>query len=121
MMFDKANSQSNKHRETRFFTLSKILHQHDTVTLRTTGLKNCPLPRNGTYPFPSLGHRAVGGTDVKVTSAQLAGSLEFLAQSGPTWGPLPPFRWSEQDFKDTIPHVGHPDLWQFPLVTNLWA
>jgi hypothetical protein len=79
------------------------------------------LPRNGSYPFPALGHRSHGGTDMKVTSAQLAARLEFLAQSGPTWGDLPPFRWSQQDFKDDTPHVGHPDLWQFDPVSNLWV
>ena len=65
---------------------------------------------------------------MKVTSSVLARSLEFVAQSGPAWDPLPPFRWADQgahfsyqnyqnhmnsDFVDT-PHVGHPDLWMFP-------
>lgn len=76
-------------------------------------------PRNGTYPFGALGHRSHGGTDMKVTSSLMAAKLEFIAQSGPTWDPLPPFRWSEQDFHDT-PHVGHPDLWQFPPIHHQW-
>ena len=33
---------------------------------------------------------------MKVTSSKLASKLQFIAQSGPTWDPLPPFRWSEQ-------------------------
>lgn len=40
--------------------------------------------------------RSHGGTDMKVTSSRLAASLQFIAQSGPTWDPLPPFRWSLQ-------------------------
>ena len=81
--------------------------------------------------------RSHGGTDMKVTTSKLARNLQFIAQSGPTWDPLPPFRclhvmlrvkviltgpvcrWSEQDFKDT-PHVGHPDTWTFPPVIPAW-
>ena len=33
---------------------------------------------------------------MKVTSSVLARTLEFVAQSGPTWDPLPPFRWADQ-------------------------
>ena len=40
--------------------------------------------------------RSHGGTDMKVTSSVLARTLEFVAQSGPTWDPLPPFRWADQ-------------------------
>jgi hypothetical protein len=58
---------------------------------------------------------------MKVTSRPLALRLDMVAQSGPTWDPLPPFQWSKQDFKDDTPHVGHPDTWQFEPVTNLWA
>lgn len=76
-------------------------------------------PKNGTYPFGALGHRSHGGTDMKLTTSALASNLQFIAQSGPTWDPLPPFRWSEQDFLDT-PHVGHPDLWQFAPVIPVW-
>ena len=57
---------------------------------------------------------------MKVTSSRLASRLEFVAQSGPTWDPLPPFRWSLQDFRDT-PHEGHPDLWQFNPIIPVWA
>ena len=57
-------------------------------------------PRNGTYPFPALGHRSHGGTDMKLTTSKLAAKLQFIAQSGPTWDPLPPFRWSEQGMEN---------------------
>jgi len=76
-------------------------------------------PRNGTYPFGALGHRSHGGTDMKVTSYKLSQNLQFIAQSGPTWNPLPPFIWSNQDFVDT-PHVGHPDTWQFEPIIPIW-
>ena len=59
-------------------------------------------PRNGTYPFGALGHRSHGGTDMKLTTSSLAANLQFIAQSGPTWDPLPPFRWSEQGESETI-------------------
>ena len=36
--------------------------------------------------------RSHGGTDMKVTTSKLARNLQFIAQSGPTWDPLPPFR-----------------------------
>ena len=68
----------------------------------------------------SISFRSHGGTDMKITSLKLARQLTFIAQSGPTWDPLPPFRWSEQDFQDT-PHVGHPDLWQFQPIIPKWA
>jgi len=77
-------------------------------------------PKNGTYPFPALGHRSHGGTDMKVTSFSMQKTLAMVAQSGPAWDPLPPFRWSEQDFKDDTPHVGHPDLWTFEPVLVQW-
>lgn len=76
-------------------------------------------PRNGTYPFPALSHRSHGATDMKLTSFSMAKEFALIAQGGPTFDPLPPFRWSEQDFKDT-PHVGHPDLWQFKPVKVTW-
>ena len=37
--------------------------------------------------------RSHGGTDMKVTTSKLARNLQFIAQSGPTWDPLPPVRW----------------------------
>jgi len=78
-------------------------------------------PKNGTYPFGALGHRSHGGTDMKLTNTKMFQNLEFLAQSGPTWDPLPPFRWSLQDFANDTNHVGHPDLWQFPPVEHKWT
>jgi len=76
-------------------------------------------PRDGKYPFPALSHRSHGGTDMKLTSHSMAMDYEMIVQGGPTWDPLPAFRWSEQDFKDT-PHIGHPDLWQFQPIRVKW-
>ena len=53
-------------------------------------------PKNGSYPFGALGHRSHGATDMKLTSSGMFKDLEFLAQAGPAWDPLPPFRWSDQ-------------------------
>ena len=39
---------------------------------------------------------------MKVTSSVLALSLEFVAQSGPTWDPLPPFRWADQGSQSQV-------------------
>lgn len=77
-------------------------------------------PANGTYPFHALSHRSHGGTDCKVTTHQLMASLDFVAVGGPTYDPLPPFRWSESDFAG-LSHVGHPDLWQFKPVRTKWT
>jgi len=76
-------------------------------------------PRDGKYPFPALSHRSHGGTDMKLTSYSMSQDYEMIVQGGPTWDPLPPFRWSEQDFKDT-PHIGQPDLWQFDPIRVKW-
>lgn len=76
----------------------------------------------GTYPFPALNHRSHGATDAKITNIKLARNFQFLAVSGPTFNEsrgLPPFQWSESDF-NSIPHNGHPDLWQFKPLTHRW-
>ena len=45
-------------------------------------------------------------------------TLQFIAISGPTFDPLPPFQWSTSDYKND-PHLGHPDLWVFkPVIAN---
>ncbi|XP_047119464.1 putative phospholipase B-like 2 [Schistocerca piceifrons] len=78
-------------------------------------------PKNGTYPFPSLGHRSHGAIDAKVTNSTLVSKLQFLSVSGPTTGShLPPFQWSKSDFGDTISHVGHPDRWTFKPILHEW-
>ncbi|ELU15812.1 hypothetical protein CAPTEDRAFT_183314 [Capitella teleta] len=76
-------------------------------------------PINGTYPFGSLGHRLHGGTDMKMTSSELAPNLEFVAVSGPTFDDVPPFQWSTSDFAN-VTHVGLPDLWKFQPITHKW-
>jgi len=76
-------------------------------------------PANGTYPFAALSHRSHGGTDCKVTSLSMMVSLDFVAVGGPTFDPLPPFRWSLSDFHDRS-HVGQPDVWNFKPVQTQW-
>ncbi|CAG5125464.1 unnamed protein product [Candidula unifasciata] len=73
-------------------------------------------PINGTYAFGSLGHRPHIATDMKLTNIQLFRSLSFLAISSPTYDDLPPFQWSTSDY-NYLSHVGHPDLWKFPVIT----
>lgn len=75
-------------------------------------------PADGTYPFPSLGHRAHGGIDMKLTNSSLFEKLEFVSVSGPTWTQQPPFRWSTSGFKDR--HEGHPDFWKFEPFIHHW-
>ncbi|XP_069475333.1 putative phospholipase B-like 2 [Ambystoma mexicanum] len=76
-------------------------------------------PANGTYPFGALRQRQHGGTDMKVTSFQLAQVFGMIAVSGPTWDDLPPFQWSTSPFSFLL-HMGHPDVWQFDPVEVLW-
>lgn len=77
-------------------------------------------PKNGTYPFSALGHRAHGATDMKLTTYEMVSEYRFLAVNSPTYDQVRVFRWSEQDFADDIPHYGHPDEWQFPVVDHVW-
>lgn len=78
-------------------------------------------PASGTYPFPALGHRSHGATDMKMTSYSMALKLELIAFGGPTYDPLPPFQWSKTDFNTTISHDGMPDLWKFDPVHVSWG
>lgn len=91
-------------------------------------------PKDGRYPFPALGHRSHGATDMKVkhaifvsncrflqfTSSRLVNSLAFVAQSGPTFDQQPPFKWSTADFRASTPHAGHPDEWRFEPIRVKW-
>ncbi|KAK5979999.1 Phospholipase B [Trichostrongylus colubriformis] len=77
-------------------------------------------PANGTYEFPGQGHVNHGALDYKGTNAAMMKKLEFRAQGGPTWGTVPPFRWSTFDFKDKVKHVGHPDEWKFDWFDLKW-
>lgn len=76
-------------------------------------------PANGTYPFKTLGRRAHGGTDAKVTNFALFGRQAFYAVSGPTSDDQRPFRWSTSGF-DNVSHAGHPDLWDFDPILAQW-
>ncbi|MBN3300033.1 PLBL2 phospholipase, partial [Amia calva] len=77
-------------------------------------------PANGTYPFGALTQRSHGGTDMKVTSFAMFSDYQLLAASGPTWDQLPAFQWSKSPFSGLL-HMGHPDLWDFPVVPVHWA
>jgi hypothetical protein len=40
-----------------------------------------------------------------------------MAQSGPTnTDGVPTFVWSTSPFRDSVPHMGHPDVWNFDWV-----
>jgi len=65
--------------------------------------------------------RTYGAIDCKATSSAMIPTLEFIAVSGPTYDPLPSFQWSRADFKNDVPHFGHPDLWKFPSFRTKWA
>ncbi|ETN77296.1 lysophospholipase, partial [Necator americanus] len=77
-------------------------------------------PANGTYEFPGQGHVNHGALDYKGTNVNMMKKLEFRAQGGPTWGNVPPFKWSTFDFKDKVKHVGHPDEWKFDWIEHKW-
>ncbi|KAJ1374921.1 hypothetical protein KIN20_038126 [Parelaphostrongylus tenuis] len=78
-------------------------------------------PANGTYPFPALGHRDHGATDMKVTNSQLIESLSFTAIAGPTHNPTPVFDWSSTTLSHSVPHNGHPVRWTFEPITHQWS
>ncbi|XP_054852634.1 putative phospholipase B-like 2 [Eublepharis macularius] len=77
-------------------------------------------PANGTYPFGALRQRPHGGTDMKVTSFEMAKNYSFIATSGPTWDYLPPFQWSTSPFINLL-HMGHPDQWKFSPIQVRWG
>lgn len=77
-------------------------------------------PANGTYPFGALGHRPHGGIDMKLTTSTLRKTLDFIAVCSPTYDDVPAFQWSTSDYS-TLPHVGHPDLWNFKPITTKWG
>ncbi|XP_064424063.1 putative phospholipase B-like 2 isoform X2 [Latimeria chalumnae] len=76
-------------------------------------------PANGTYPFGALKQRLHGGIDMKVTSFEMHKSYQMKAISGPTWDQVLPFQWSKSPY-DNLTHMGHPDLWEFPVVWVQW-
>ncbi|PAV56551.1 hypothetical protein WR25_23852 [Diploscapter pachys] len=76
-------------------------------------------PKNGTYPFGSLGFRDHGATDAKVTNSHLINSLQFTAVAGPTHDPTPVFDWNTAPFDGTVPHFGQPTRWTWALLISL--
>ncbi|XP_053324923.1 putative phospholipase B-like 2 [Spea bombifrons] len=76
-------------------------------------------PANGTYPFGALRQRQHGGTDMKVTSYDMAKVYQMVAVNGPTWDQVPPFQWSTSPFSNLM-HMGHPDLWKFSPILITW-
>ncbi|CAJ0580594.1 unnamed protein product, partial [Mesorhabditis spiculigera] len=78
-------------------------------------------PANGTYPFENLGHKDQGGTDMKLTNYKLHRKLQFVAISGPTSDNVPEFNWKTTPFKDSVPHEGMPDRFNFPPVVYRWS
>jgi len=77
-------------------------------------------PINGTYPFSALGHRPHTATDMKLTTADLIAKLQFIAIGGPPYNEyIPPFQWSKSDYQN-LPHLGHPDVFQYQPVLFEW-
>lgn len=76
-------------------------------------------PEDGKYPFPSLGHRPMGGTDMKLTNLDMFLLQQFVAIGGPTYDPLPPFQWSKSSVSK-LRHFGQPDKFQFEPLIHHW-
>jgi hypothetical protein len=81
-------------------------------------------PADGVYPFAALSRRDHAAIDAKLTSsARMRGgggggwALGAAAVAGPTWGSpsCPVFRWSTSEYNG-LPHLGHPDAWNFTWV-----
>ncbi|VDM16113.1 unnamed protein product [Hydatigera taeniaeformis] len=70
---------------------------------------------NGVYPFPLLGYRLHGATDVKLINLELARSLSMVAIAGPTYDQVPVFVWSGV-WPDKARPMMHPERWAFPPV-----
>ncbi|RZF39366.1 hypothetical protein LSTR_LSTR000887 [Laodelphax striatellus] len=66
---------------------------------------------------------ARGAIDAKLTNRELFKKLQFYAVAGPTTGTdnkLPVFRWSTSSFSH-IPHLSHPDEFNFEPVLKEWS
>ncbi|VDK20189.1 unnamed protein product [Taenia asiatica] len=87
---------------------------------------------NGVYPFPLLGYRLHGATDVKLVNLELIRSvsnpavagimelmlflqLSMIAAAGPTYDQVPVFEWSRV-WPDKARPLMHPERWAFPPV-----
>jgi hypothetical protein len=57
---------------------------------------------------------------LKITSYELIQKFSFVAIAGPTTDQQPPFIWSQSDFDKQVPHIGHPDKWDFKPFIPTW-
>jgi len=57
----------------------------------------------------------------KITGYELMQNFSLVAIAGPTTQGQPPFIWSQSDFDKTVPHVGHPDVWNFTEFIPKWT
>ncbi|XP_037029408.1 putative phospholipase B-like 2 [Bradysia coprophila] len=76
-------------------------------------------PPDGIYPFGALGHRSHAATDAKITNYEMFKQRQFIAVAGPPHDNVPPFQWSTSDYRNSS-HKGHPDLWLFQPVVQIW-
>jgi len=80
-------------------------------------------PTNGTWALPMFGHRNHVASDAKISHFQSYNSTSLPADvvCGPTGSrdnpeSTPTFRWSTSDFEKSLPHLGHPDAFEFDWV-----
>lgn len=76
-------------------------------------------PSDGVYPFGALGHRSHAATDAKITNYEMFKQRQFVAIAGPPHEDVPAFQWSKSDFCNSS-HKGHPDLWVFEPIVQIW-
>ncbi|KAI6191797.1 putative phospholipase B-like 2 [Aphelenchoides bicaudatus] len=76
--------------------------------------------KNGSYPLPGMGFVNHGALDYKGTNYELFKQLRFRAIGSPSYENVPAFQWSASGLKQTVKHVGHPDLWKFKAVERKW-
>ena len=80
-------------------------------------------PVNGVYALSMCGHRNHIASDAKISHFQSYNSTTLPADvvCGPVGSrdnpqSTPTFRWSTSDFEKSVPHVGHPDAFEFDWV-----
>jgi len=80
-------------------------------------------PINGTWALPMMAHRNHIASDAKISHFKTYNSTTLPADvvCGPVGSrdnPLstPTFKWSTSDFEKTLPHLGHPDAFEFDWV-----
>lgn len=72
----------------------------------------------GKYPLNEFTFRSTMAIDAKMTSRNLAKSLQMVAVSGPTNENLPTFSWDTT--KLDLSHLGHPIEWDFKPIITKW-